>query len=139
MRTAELARVNEDLRNEILEHKHTEAKLRETEANYRDLFNAEPDAIIITEVENKKIIDANPSALNLYGYRYEEMCGLSALSLSAEPHESERHINAVAKELVGGPISSLTYRLHKRANGTVFPVEIATGFTATKAASSSAP
>lgn len=128
LRTAELARVNEDLRNEILEHKHTEAKLRETEANYRDLFNAEPDAIIITEVENKTIIDANPSALNLYGYRYEEMCGLSALSLSAEPHESERHINAVAKELVGGPISSLAYRLHKRANGTVFPVEIVTGF-----------
>ncbi len=127
LRTAELAEVNEDLRKEIAEHKQTEAKLLESEANYRDLFNAEPDAIIITEVENKKIIDANPAALNLYGYRYEEMCGLSALSLSAEPDKSERHINTVAKELVGGHTSTLAYRLHKRANGTVFPVEITAG------------
>ena len=127
LRTAELAEVNEDLKKEIAEHKKTEAKLRESEANYRDLFNVEPDAIIITEVENKKIIDANPAALHLYGYRYEEMCGLSALSLSAEPNKSERHINTVAKDLVGGHNSSLAYRLHKRADGTVFPVEIATG------------
>ncbi len=127
LRTAELAEVNEDLRKEIAEHKQTEAKLLESEANYRDLFNVEPDAIIITEVENKKIIDANPAALNLYGYRYGEICGLSALSLSAEPDKSERHINTVAKDLVGGHNSSLAYRLHKRADGTVFPVEIATG------------
>ena len=127
IRTAELAEVNKNLKAEITEHTRTEAKLRESEANYRGLFNAEPDAIIIFDAENKNIIDANPSALNLYGYRYEEMCGLSALSLSAEPDKSEQHINNVARELVSGRYSELAYRRHKRKNGTVFTVEIVAG------------
>ena len=127
IRTAELAKVNEDLRQEIADHQQTEKKLRESEANYRGLFNAEPDAIIIFDAENKNIIDANPSALNLYGYRYEEMCGLSALSLSAEPDKSEQHINGIARELGSGHYSVPDYRRHKRKNGTVFPVEIVAG------------
>jgi PAS domain S-box-containing protein len=127
LRTAELANANERLTAEIAEHTRTEAKLRESEGNYRELFNAEPDAIIIFDAENKNIIDANPSALNLYGYRYEEMCGLSALSLSAEPEKSKQHINGIARELGSGHYSVPDYRRHKRKNGTVFPVEIVAG------------
>jgi PAS domain S-box-containing protein len=101
--------------------------LQESERNYRELFSAEPDAIIIADVENKKIVDANPSALQLYGYSYEEMCGLSALALSAEPVKSLRHIEDVAIESVKRRPEGLAYRLHKRKNGAVFPVEIAWG------------
>ena len=127
LRTAELAKVNEDLKQEIADHEQTEAKLRESEDNYRELFAAEPDAIIIADAENKKIVDANPSALQLYGYNYEEMCGLSALALSAEPEKSLRHIEDVASESVNRGPEGLAYRLHKRKNGAVFPVEIAWG------------
>ena len=127
IRTAELAKANEELKAEIAEHTRTETKLRESEVNYRELFTAEPDAIIIADAENKKIVDANPSALQLYGYSYEEMCGLSALALSAEPEKSLRHIEDVARESVKRGSDGLAYRLHKRKNGTVFPVEIAWG------------
>ena len=127
IRTAELAKANAELRAEIAEHTRTEAKLRESEDNYRELFAAEPDAIIIADAENKKIVDANPSALQLYGYSYEEMCGLSALALSAEPEKSLRHIEDVASESVNRGPEGLAYRLHKRKNGAVFPVEIAWG------------
>ena len=127
IRTAELAKANAELRAEIAEHTRTEARLQESEDNYRELFNAEPDAIIIADVENKKIVDANPSALQLYGYSYEEMCGLSALALSAEPEKSLRHIEDVANESVKRRPEGLAYRLHKRKNGAVFPVEIAWG------------
>ena len=127
IRTAELAKTNEELKAEIAEHTRTEAKLRESEGNYRELFTAEPDAIIIADAESKKIVDANPSALQLYGYSYEEMSGLSALALSAEPEKSLRHIEDIARESVKSGPDGLVYRLHKRKNGAVFPVEIAWG------------
>ncbi|MEN8809595.1 MAG: PAS domain S-box protein [Desulfobacterales bacterium] len=132
IRTAELARANEKLMAEIAEHTRTETKLRESEANYRELFNAEPDAIIIADAENKKIVDANLSAVQLYGYSYEEMCSLSALALSAEPEKSLRHIERIARESFKMGPDGLAYRLHKRKDGTVFPVEIAWGFYSLK-------
>ena len=131
-RTAELAKANEELKAEIAEHTRTETKLRESEGNYRELFTAEPDAIIIADAENKKIVDANPSATQLYGYSYEEMCGLSALTLSAEPEKSLRHIEQIARESFKMGPDGLAYRLHKRKDGTVFPVEIAWGFYSLK-------
>ena len=127
IRTAELAKANEKLTAEIAEHTRTEAKLRESEVNYRELFTAEPDAIIIADAENKTIVDANPSAVQLYGYSYEEMCGLSALALSAEPEKSLRHIEHIVRESFKMGPDGLAYRLHKRKDGTVFPVEIAWG------------
>ena len=127
IRTAELAKANEELKAEIAEHTRTETKLRESEGNYRELFTAEPDAIIIADAENKKIVDANPSATQLYGYSYEEMCGLSALTLSAEPEKSLRHIEQIARESFKMGLDGLAYRLHKRKDGAVFPVEIAWG------------
>jgi len=132
IRTAELARANEKLTAEIAEHTRTETKLRESEANYRELFNAEPDAIIIADAENKKIVDANLSAVQLYGYSYEEMCSLSALALSAEPEKSLRHIEHIARESFKMGLDGLAYRFHKRKDGTVFPVEIAWGFYSLK-------
>lgn len=113
---------------DISDLKTAQAALKTSEANYRQLFDAEPDAIIITDAETKRIVDANPAALKLYRYSYDEICSLQALSLSAEPAKSAIHIQKVlAKGAKGEPLDS-EQRLHQKKDGTVFPIEITTGF-----------
>jgi PAS domain S-box-containing protein len=112
---------------DIRERKQAEVALKVSEANYRHLFNAEPDAIIIADAETKRIVDVNPAALNLYGYGYDEICGLQALTLSAEPERSGKHIRHVLSEDSFDGTREIVRRLHKSKDGTVFPVEIAHG------------
>ncbi len=114
--------------SDITERKQAEAALKISEANYRHLFNSEPDAIIIVDAETKRIVDVNPAALNLYGYDYDEIRGIEAVTLSAEPEKSKNHIRQVSSEKsVEGP-REIVQRVHKRKDGTVFPVEIGHGF-----------
>lgn len=112
----------------ITELKRAEEALRTSEVNYRQLFSADPDAIIIMDAETREIVDANPSALALYGYAHEEICGLQAVKLSAEPEKSARHIEDAVSSSISNLPSKLAYRLHKKKNGTIFPVEITYGF-----------
>ena len=113
---------------DITERKHAEVALKVSEANYRRLFNVEPDAIIIVDAETNRIVDVNPAALKLYGYGYDEICGLHAVSLSAEPEKSLQHIQQVTSEDSANEPGPVVRRLHKRKDGVVFPVEIAHGF-----------
>jgi PAS domain S-box-containing protein len=111
----------------ITERKHAEVALKVSEANYRHLFNAEPDAIFIVDTETKCIVDVNPAALKLYGYGYDEICGLQAVTLSAEPEKSARHIRQIVSEDSFDGTREIVQRLHKSKDGTVFPVEIGHG------------
>ncbi|UCF93441.1 MAG: PAS domain S-box protein [Desulfobacterales bacterium] len=108
---------------DITERKLAEEALRTSEANYRELFNAEPDAIVIFDAETKKIVDANSSALQLYGYTHDEICGLPVIALSAEPEKSARYIDETASKVSSGSPQPLVQRLHHNKQGAVFPVE----------------
>ena len=114
--------------SDITERKQAEEALKISEANYRRLFDAEPDAIIITDSETKCIVDANPAALKLYGYTYDEMRGLQAVSLSAEPQKSAQHIQQILSEATLDATGEIVRRQHKSKDGIVFPVEITHGF-----------
>ena len=113
---------------DVTKRRQAEVALKVSEANYRHLFNAEPDAIIIVDAATKQIVDVNPAALKLYGYSYDEICGLSALALSAEKHDSEKHIRQILSEDASGGPKEIVQRMHQRKDGKVFPVEIAHGF-----------
>ena len=108
---------------DITERKQAEQSLKESEEKYRLLFSAETDAIVIFESKTLYIVEANKSASALYGYSHEELLGMQAIDLSAKPEYSREKIIEVAQlrrqDLVEG--------LHKKKDGTVFPVEIAAG------------
>ncbi len=112
---------------DITERKQAEVALKVSESNYRELFNAEPDAIIITDAETKRIVDVNPAALKLYGYGYDEMCGLQAVTLSADPERAVKHIRQVLSEDSFEGTREIVQGLHKSKDGTVFPVEVGHG------------
>ncbi|MHA2344138.1 MAG: PAS domain S-box protein, partial [Candidatus Hodarchaeales archaeon] len=109
----------------ISERKQIEESLNESEEKYRLLFSAEKDAIIMIDNESRRIVDANDAALHLYGYSKDEMLGLTALALSAEPEKSDAAISEVAASAARH--IHLFKRNHKKKNGTIFPVEISSG------------
>lgn len=83
-RTAQLVKVNEDLRQEIAERKRVEKALRESEKRYRAFFKDSKDAIFITTREGK-LVENNQSFLDLFGFTREEI---------AELNVRERYVNS---------------------------------------------
>ena len=55
-----------------LKRKESEKVLIESESNYREIFNATSEAIIIYDYNNAQIIDVNQAATKLFGLTYDE-------------------------------------------------------------------
>lgn len=68
------------------EKKRIEHSLQEERDQYRSIFNASSDSMIIYD-ENGIIAEANPSACRIFGYRYEELIGQPASKLFANPND----------------------------------------------------
>ena len=66
---------------DITERKIAEKTVQESEVKYRSIFNSGPNPIFILDRTTLEIIDANPMAEEMYGYRKEEMQGQSFSSL----------------------------------------------------------
>ena len=111
---------------DITERKRTESALRDSEENYRQLFEAESDAVFLIENETGRILQANTAACALYGYSHSELLSMRNTEVSAEPEQTSRastRTPAVPDQVVRIPL-----RYHRKKDGTVFPVEITARF-----------
>jgi PAS domain S-box-containing protein len=104
------------LARDITMRKDVLKALAASEEKYRQLFNVENDAIFLVDVESGRFMDANPAALKLYGYGREELLGMHHMEVSAEPEKS--------RTAVEGGERQVFHRLHRKKDGTIFPVEI---------------
>ena len=66
-RTAELKAANDQLTLEIEERRRSEEGWRTSEANYRAIFNAVNDAILVHDVETGDVVDVNWKLFDMYG------------------------------------------------------------------------
>ena len=107
---------------DITERKLAEQALEDSRQRYRQLFEAESDAILLVETGSGRILEANAAAERLYGYTAEELRGMTNDLLSAEP-EATRSVTATAPVELGSVVT-VPLRLHRRRDGSVFPVEI---------------
>lgn len=104
---------------EMALYKHqAEQRLRESEERFKRLFELEPDALIFADTETWEILEVNEATVNLYGYSREELLKLRPTDLSAQPE-------ATAKAMQNGD-RNIPLRIHRRKDGTEFPVEITT-------------
>jgi len=64
------------IKRDITARKLAEEALRESEERFRQIFEQSQDAQVILAREEGRVIDANPSAVSLFGYARAELTGM---------------------------------------------------------------
>jgi PAS domain S-box-containing protein len=100
----------------ILDRRDVEEALSDTEVKYRALFDAELDAIIVTSKESGAILDANASAITMYGYSPTELRLMNIVDLSNEPDKTRCVLQQSQ--------AKIPLRYHRKKDNTIFPVEL---------------
>ena len=109
---------------DINDRKIAEEALRTSEANYRAIFDAANDAIIVHDIETGEILDVNRRMCELYGYtRDESLCMKRGLTGSGEVTWSEEVSGERMVKAVGGETRLFEERARSK-DGREFWVEV---------------
>jgi PAS domain S-box-containing protein len=112
--------------SDITEAKRLGEALRESEARFRDLFDLESDAIMLLDADTGRIVQANQAACTLYDCTAAELESLRNVDISAEPDATLTTARPENRKL--GAVILIPHRLHRKRDGTLFPVEISLRF-----------
>ncbi|NLB97884.1 MAG: PAS domain S-box protein [Armatimonadetes bacterium] len=109
---------------DITESREAEERLRTSEINYRSIFDAVNDAILVHDPATGRILDVNRKMREMYGYTTEETRALTIGDLSAneEPYTLSRALEWVHRAAQGEP--QLFEWLAKDRSGRRFWVEV---------------
>lgn len=96
---------------------------KESESRYRTLFENRHVPMLVLEPESGKIIDANPAAIEFYGYTRRQLTSMTAMQINYLPPEE------TLAELEKARLEVCTHFLfkHKLASGEIRSVEVHTG------------
>jgi len=106
---------------DITEFKQTKEGLRDSELNYRRLFQSAADGFIILS-ENGDVTDCNPAACAMYGYNKEEFLKLNIKQI-IQP-QSTRLMGALSKVISSGEPFSSSEVISVRKNNTQLPAQL---------------
>lgn len=120
VRTRELVRMNRTLRGEIAEREQAEASLTEKEQQYRSIFEATSDGLVINDPEGT-VVEANPAFCRMHGYAYQEVIGLNPTTF-IHPDYHPVFTNYVQTVKGGGQFQAQAIDLRK--DGSQFHVEV---------------
>jgi len=91
-------------------------RLKESQEKYRSLFRSGPNPIFVVNKKTFEILDANPNATELFGYKRKELLGMSLYSLG---NLEDGEFTSKYPEGETMVISSKV-RFYKKDGGTVF-------------------
>jgi two-component system cell cycle sensor histidine kinase/response regulator CckA len=102
----------------------SEEALRQSEANYRAIFDAANDAIFVHDIETGEILDVNRKMCAMYGYTPGEVRQLTVQDLSAgEAPYTDEMAHQLMKKAAAGEPQLFEWRARDK-EGRVFWVEV---------------
>src|SRR5688572_20320564 len=105
---------------DISERKRAEEGLRSSEEQYRSIFNAAADALVLRDAQ-ARVVDVNPAFLEISGYTREEVLSANRWIFAGPEHSalaSEMHRRVIAGESVQFEVEG------RRKDGSRFVVEM---------------
>ena len=104
--------------NELVARKKAQAILRESEERYRQLFEMESDALFLFDEQTDRILETNAASTRLYGYLREDL-----LKMKGDDLVEKKTVGSLKEK--GKSEQQGEFVFHRRNDGSVFPVEIA--------------
>src|SRR5690606_28332235 len=120
-RTAELAQANQSLRDEVVERMGVESALRESEAQYRMLFERNPLPAWVFDIHTLGILAANETAVWQYGYTRDEFLRMNIHDLHP-PEEAARALDYA--EQFAPETAYIGNWKHRKQDDSVIDVEV---------------
>jgi PAS domain S-box-containing protein len=118
--TAELARANQELLQELTQRAETQKVIEESLAQYRLLFMENPQPMWILDLRTCRFLTVNNAALRQYGFTREEFSSLSGRDLLL-PEQAAEFLRDISKPCTG--VESRGLWRHCRKDGTLMDVE----------------
>ncbi len=106
-----------------LERNIFSAKIKESEKNYRDLFELSPEPMMLFCLDTYKFLNVNQAAISNYGYSKEEFLSMTLLDIKPEK-EIESAKDVIQETRHAKNITLQGEHRHVKKNGDIIYVEI---------------
>ncbi|HLA84671.1 MAG TPA: ATP-binding protein [Thermoguttaceae bacterium] len=118
------SRLIEELHSYQAELETQNRQLLASDANYREIFNAVNDALLVHDGTTGKVLDVNAAACAMYGVTPDEARGMDVMDLtSGEPGYTQDVVNRRIAEIADVGTAVFEWRA-KRKSGEPFWVEV---------------
>jgi PAS domain S-box-containing protein len=110
------------LNRELRAREHDQAALRDSEARYRQLFDANPQPMWVYDIETLRFLAVNDAAIACYGWSRSEFLSMTIADIRP-PEDLPRLKDHVAQSVTHDLVSAGIWR-HRKRDGTLIDVEI---------------
>jgi PAS domain S-box-containing protein len=103
---------------DITEINRAQELLRQSEDRFAKIFQASPDAIVISRLSDGRYLEVNQRWVELFGYSREELVGRSSLDLGVwvDPEDRARFVKQVRER---GALREFETRFRKKSGAVI--------------------